>query len=55
MKGKITFNKSGSGSKSGKIVIPVAFLEILNINEENREVFITLENNTIIIKKQKQG
>lgn len=53
MRRKITFNRSGSGSKSGKIVIPVAFLELLDINEENREVFITLENDAIVIKKQK--
>lgn len=51
MKAKVTFNKSGSGSKSGKVIIPVAFLEILNITEDDREVNITMEDNKIIIEK----
>lgn len=51
MKGKITFNKSGSGSKSGRLTIPVAFLETLGITEEYREVNITLDGNKIIIEK----
>jgi len=51
MKGKVTFNKSGSGSKSGRITIPVAFLEIMGISEDNREVEITLKDNKIIIER----
>lgn len=51
MKGKITFNKSGSGSKSGRLTIPIAFLEALKITEEDRTVEITFENNKLIIKK----
>ena len=31
MKGKITFNKSGTGSKSGRLTIPVAILELMKI------------------------
>lgn len=51
MKSKITFNKSGSGSKSGRLTIPVAFLEVLKITEDDREVNLTLNNNKIIIEK----
>lgn len=54
MKGKITFNKSGSGSKSGRLTIPVAILELLKITEEEREVEIKFEDNKIIIEKYKE-
>lgn len=53
MKGKITFNKSGSGSKSGRLTIPVAFLELLKITEEDRDVEINFKDNKIIIEKSK--
>ena len=51
MKSKVTFNRSGSGSVSGKVVIPAAFLEILKITKEERDIEITLEGNKIIIEK----
>lgn len=51
MKGKVTFNKSGSGSKSGRVTIPVALLEVMGISEDNREVEITLKDNKIIIER----
>lgn len=51
MKGKITFNTSGSGSKSGRLTIPVALLEILGITEDDREVDIKLEDGKIIIER----
>ena len=54
MKGKITFNKSGSGSKSGRLTIPVALLELLKITEEERDVEIKFEDNKIIIEKCKE-
>ena len=54
MKGKITFNKSGTGSKSGRLTIPVALLELLKITEEEREVEIKFEDNKIIIEKIKE-
>ena len=53
MKGKVTFNKSGSGSKSGRVILPVAFLETLGITEDEREVEITFKNGKIIIEKSK--
>lgn len=51
MKGKVTFNKSGSGSRSGRVTIPVALLEVMGISEDNREVEITLKDNKIIIER----
>ncbi|HBJ2613313.1 TPA: AbrB/MazE/SpoVT family DNA-binding domain-containing protein [Clostridium botulinum] len=51
MKGIITFNKSGSGSKSGRLTIPVAFLELLGITEDDRNVNITFEDGKLIIEK----
>lgn len=53
MKAKITFNKSGSGSISGRLTIPKALLEIMEITEENRDVVITFKDGKIIIEKSK--
>lgn len=53
MKGKITFNKSGSGSKSGRLTIPSALLEILNITEDERDVEITFQDGKLVIEKSK--
>lgn len=53
MKGKITFNRSGNGSKSGRLTIPVAFLEALKLTESEREVNITLKDGKLIIEKNK--
>lgn len=51
MKKKVTFNKSGSGSTTGRVVLPAAYLEILGITEEEREINITLDGSKIIIEK----
>ena len=51
MKGKITFNTSGSGSKSARLTIPVALLELLKITESEREVEMTYKNGKLIIEK----
>ena len=51
MKGKVTFNTSGKGSKSGRVTIPVALLEVLEITELDREINIRLEGKKIIIEK----
>lgn len=53
MKGKITFNKSGSGSTSAKLIIPAALIEIMKITEDDREVEISFEDGKIIIEKAK--
>lgn len=51
MKGKITFNKSGSGSKSGRLTIPVSLLELMKITEDERNVEITFKDGKLIIEK----
>lgn len=55
MKGKITFSKSGSGSKSARLTIPVALIELMKITEEEREVEITFENGKLIVEKSKNA
>lgn len=54
MKGKITFNTSGYGSKSGRLTIPVALLELLQITENEREVNINFQDGKLIIEKIKK-
>lgn len=49
---KVTFNKSGSGSLSGRITIPSEFLNALGINPDNRDVEISFSYGKIIISKK---
>ena len=51
---KISFGKSGSGSISPRVSLPLSWLKRVGITPEDREVEIILdeENQTIIIKKQ---
>jgi len=51
MKGKITFNSSGSGSKSARLTIPVALIELMNITEDERNVEIIFKDGKLIIEK----
>lgn len=53
MKGKITFNKSGSGSKSARLTIPTALVELMKITEDERDVEITFEDGKLVIEKVK--
>ena len=54
MKSKVTFNKSGSGSVSGRVTIPKEFLEIMKITKEDNNINITYEDNKIILEKLNQ-
>lgn len=54
MKGKITFNTSGYGSKSGRLTIPVALLEIMGITEEERNVEMAFKDGKLIVEKIKK-
>lgn len=54
MKSKVTFNKSGSGSVSGRVTIPKEFLEIMKITKEDNNINITYEDNKIILEKLSQ-
>jgi len=53
---EITFNKGGKGYKSGRIIIPKPYLELMDITEEENKVSINLiedeeGNKKIIIEK----
>lgn len=54
MKSKVTFNKSGNKSVSGRVTIPSAFLEILNITCDDREIEITCDGSKILIEKREK-
>lgn len=49
---KVTFNKSGSGSLSGRITIPSEFLQALGLDPNNRDVEISYQYGKIIISKK---
>lgn len=49
---KVTFSKSGSGSTTGRVVLPLDFLKAMNINEDNRDIQISYQFGRIIISKK---
>ena len=51
---KISFGKSGSGSISPRVSLPLSWLKRVGITPEDREVEIVLdeESQAIVIKKQ---
>lgn len=54
---KITIAKSGGtsiNSYSGKVTIAKSWLDKLGINNDNRDIKITLDKKKIIIEKQKK-
>ncbi|MGL5057654.1 MAG: AbrB/MazE/SpoVT family DNA-binding domain-containing protein [Fusobacteriaceae bacterium] len=50
----ITFGKSGSGSSTTKLSIPITWIKKMKISPEDRalEVIFDEENNTILIQKK---
>lgn len=48
----VSFNKSGSGSISTKLNIPITWMEELGVSSEDREVEVTLEDDKILISKK---
>lgn len=52
---KIIFNKSGSGSITPKLNIPMSWIKNMGVSKEEREVIAKYNEETqeIIIKKQK--
>lgn len=49
---KVTFAKATSGKTvNARLIIPSAYLEVLGIDENNRDVSIKLEGNKLIIEK----
>lgn len=49
---KIMFAKSGGGSRTTRITLPVTWIDKLGITPEDREVIIKIEDNKIIIEKK---
>lgn len=47
----ISFNKSGNGSFTPRISLPIAWIREMGIDQENRKVKVVFENNEIKIKK----
>jgi hypothetical protein len=56
-KAKIAFNKSGGTAKgtaiTNRVTIPTSWIKELGINQENREVKLTLKDNKITVEKIK--
>ena len=52
-KKKVNFNKGGSGSIAGRVILPAPWLRHLGINIEERDIVLELEGDKIIIKKDK--
>lgn len=50
-KANILFNKTGQGSTTTRITLPVGWVKSLDFNEENRQAIIEIDNNKIIIRK----
>lgn len=50
---KITFNRNGRGAITPKLSLPVPFIRELGFTEEDREAYIELEGDKIIITKKK--
>lgn len=48
---KVSFNRSGSGSISSSIRLPISWLKEMNISKDEREVEVIFDNEKIIIKK----
>ena len=49
---KISFNKSGSGSYTPRISLPVTWVREMSISEEDREVIISLCEDFIMVRKK---
>lgn len=47
----ISYTKSGSGSRSTRIVLPVKWVDLIEVTSEDREVFIYQFGDSILIKK----
>ncbi|HSQ90313.1 AbrB/MazE/SpoVT family DNA-binding domain-containing protein [Romboutsia sp.] len=47
----ITFNKSGSGSMSSSIRLPISWIKELGIDADNRKVEVEFDGEKIIIAK----
>lgn len=53
---KISFNKSGRGTKTPKLALPMTYIRDMGIVEEDREIELIYDENRkeIVIKKHKK-
>lgn len=49
--GKVNFNKSGSGSISGRITIPKEILQLMDITQEDKDIILIYKDGDLIIQK----
>ena len=49
---KISFNKSGSGSLTPRLSLPIIWVREMGISEEDREVVVSLYEDFIMIRKK---
>jgi hypothetical protein len=49
---KITFNRNGKGCITPKVSLPVPFVKELGFTEDDREGYIEIDKNKIIITKK---
>lgn len=47
----ISFNKSGNGTYTPRISLPIAWIREMGIDQDNRQVKVTFEDGEIKIKK----
>ncbi|MGL4731290.1 MAG: PemI [Clostridium sp.] len=47
----ISFNKSGNGTYTPRISLPIAWVREMGIDQDNRKVNVTFEDGEIRIKK----
>ena len=49
---KVSFSKSGSGSLTPRLSLPITWIREMSISEEDREVIVSLCEDFIIIRKK---
>ncbi|HBF5480443.1 TPA: AbrB/MazE/SpoVT family DNA-binding domain-containing protein, partial [Clostridioides difficile] len=48
---RIGFNKSGKGSFTPRLILPMSWIKEMNISPDERDVLVTFEDGKIIIEK----
>ncbi|EGT4247148.1 TPA: AbrB/MazE/SpoVT family DNA-binding domain-containing protein [Clostridioides difficile] len=48
---RVTFNKSGKGSFTPRLILPMSWIKEMNISPDERDVLVTFEDGKIIIEK----
>lgn len=50
----VSFNKSKSGSYSGRVILPITWLRAIGVSQEDREVSVKFDGSKIIISKHEE-